>query len=73
MSNDQAQTEHDIFTLQTLLNDLSQDWRTPDGHRTLIDNAHLIENAMDDLSRMVESIRRSSTAYTVDLRTLETV
>ena len=73
MSNDQAQAEHDIHVLRTLINDLSLDWRTPDGHRTLIDNAHLIENAMDDLSRMVESIRRSSTAYTVDLRTLETV
>ena len=73
MSNDQAQAEHDIHVLRTLINDLLLDWRTPDGHRTLIDNAHLIENAMDDLSRMVESIRRSSTAYTVDLRTLETV
>ena len=73
MSNDQAQAEHDIHVLRTLINDLLLDWRTPDGHLTLIDNAHLIENAMDDLSRMVESIRRSSTAYTVDLRTLETV
>ncbi len=73
MSTDQAQAEHDLHTLRTLINDLSLDWRTPDGHRALLDNAHLIENAMDDLSRIVESIRRSSTAYTVDLRTLETV
>ena len=73
MSVDEVQAEHDIHTLRTLVDDIALDWRAPNGNRVLKENRHLIENALDDLSRIVESIRETSQSYTVDLRTLETV
>lgn len=75
MSVDHEQAEHDLATLRLLISDLMLDWRTQDGRRVLTDNAALIENAMDDLSCLVESVRVSTAAHVVDLReiTLELV
>lgn len=68
MSIDYQQAEHDAFVLRSVIDDLATDWRTPDGHQAIIDNAHLIENALDDLVLLVERIRRASTSRVVDLR-----
>jgi hypothetical protein len=73
MSVDHEQAEHDLATLRLLISDLMLDWRTRDGRRVLTDNAALIENAMDDLSHLVEIVRETSRSCTVDLRTLEHV
>jgi hypothetical protein len=68
-----AQSEHDIHTLNVVLDDLLMDYAHPIGHTTLIENAHLIEDAADKLALLVQKLRSSSTAHVVDLRTLERV
>jgi hypothetical protein len=59
------QAEQDIEALRLVLIDLFEDWRTPDGHRGLIDNGHRLETELDNLSLLVEKIRASSTSRVV--------
>lgn len=70
MSINYLQAEHDTATLRAVLRDLETDWYTPEGHRAIINNAHLLEAALDDLSLLVERIRRASTSRVVDLRSI---
>lgn len=65
MNADTTQAEHDISVLRMVITDLHTDIRTPDGHRAIVENGHLIENALDDLSLLVEKIRRASTSHVV--------
>lgn len=71
MSIASIQAEHDAHTLRTIVDDLAADWRTSEGRAAILDNAHLIENAFDDLVLLVEQIRSQSSKVVVDLRSLE--
>jgi hypothetical protein len=62
------QTEHDVHTLHTVINDLFLDYAHPVGHCTLIENRKAVESAADKLALLLEKLRTASTVRVIEIK-----